>query len=68
MPESLAPGALRRRQDSWLYPWPCELKRLKGAKLYLIPASEDTRGHGTTGMAKFWKAQMQQWLDTVPAQ
>ena len=32
-----------------------ELKRVKNAKLYLIPPSEDTRGHGTTGMAKFWK-------------
>jgi hypothetical protein len=24
--------------------------------LFLIPASEETRGHGTTGMAKFYKA------------
>ena len=45
-----------------------ELKRLKNARLYLVPASEDTRGHGTTGIAKFWKTQMQQWLDTVPRQ
>ena len=30
-----------------------ELKRVKNGKLLLIPASEDTRGHGTTGMAKF---------------
>lgn len=42
-----------------------ELKRLKKATLYIIPASEDTRGHGTTGIAKFWKVQMQQWLETV---
>ena len=45
-----------------------ELKRLKNAKLHLIPASEDTRGHGTTGNAKFWKAQMKQWLDAAPDQ
>jgi len=45
-----------------------ELKRLKNAKFHLIPASEDTRGHGTTGNAKFWKAQMKQWLDTAPGQ
>jgi homoserine O-acetyltransferase len=32
----------------------------------LIPASADTRGHGTTGMAKFWKAELQQFLATVP--
>ena len=43
-----------------------ELKRVKNGKLLLIPASEDTRGHGTTGMAKFWKAELQQFLATVP--
>ncbi|MDM0111844.1 alpha/beta fold hydrolase [Variovorax sp. J22R133] len=43
-----------------------EIKRLKNGKLYLIPASEDTRGHGTTGMAKFWKTQFAQWLADVP--
>jgi homoserine O-acetyltransferase len=43
-----------------------ELKRIKNGKLYLIPASEDTRGHGTTGMAKFWKSQLQEFLATVP--
>jgi homoserine O-acetyltransferase len=44
-----------------------ELKRVKNGKLFLIPASVDTRGHGTTGMAKFWKQQLQDWLATVPA-
>jgi homoserine O-acetyltransferase len=43
-----------------------ELKRVKNGKLYLIPASEETRGHGTTGMAKFWKQQVQEWLETAP--
>ena len=43
-----------------------ELKRVKNGKLYLIPASEDTRGHGTTGLAKFWKQQLQEWLQNVP--
>jgi homoserine O-acetyltransferase/O-succinyltransferase len=43
-----------------------ELKRVKNAKLYVIAASEDTRGHGTTGMAKFWKQQFQEWLQSVP--
>jgi homoserine O-acetyltransferase len=42
------------------------LARVKNAKLYLIPASEDTRGHGTTAMAKFWKQQLQDFLQTVP--
>jgi homoserine O-acetyltransferase len=43
-----------------------ELKRMKNGRLYLIPASEDTRGHGTTGMAKYWKQQVQEFLATVP--
>ena len=43
-----------------------ELKRVKGGRLYLIPASEDTRGHGTTGMAKFWKGQLQELLVGAP--
>jgi homoserine O-acetyltransferase/O-succinyltransferase len=42
------------------------LKRVKNGRLFLIPASEDTRGHGTTGMAKFWKRELQQFLETVP--
>jgi homoserine O-acetyltransferase/O-succinyltransferase len=43
-----------------------ELKRVKNGRLYLIPASEDTRGHGTTVMAKLWKQQLQEFLATVP--
>ena len=43
-----------------------ELKRVKNGRLYLIPASEETRGHGTTGMAKFWKQQVQELLQTAP--
>jgi len=42
------------------------LKRIKNVQLLLIPASEDTRGHGTTGMAKFWKQQLQELLQTAP--
>ena len=43
-----------------------ELKRVKNGHLYLIPASAETRGHGTTGMAKFWKQQFQDFLAAVP--
>ena len=43
-----------------------ELKRLKNARLFLIPASEDTRGHLTTGFARFWKQQVQDMLATAP--
>lgn len=42
-----------------------ELKRVKNATLYVVPASEDTRGHSTTGFAKFWKVPLAQWLQTV---
>jgi len=43
-----------------------ELKRLSNGKLLLIPASEDTRGHGTTGNARFWAKDMGAWLANVP--
>lgn len=43
-----------------------EVKRIKNAQLHLIPASEETRGHGTTGMAKFWRQQVQDLLQTAP--
>lgn len=42
------------------------LKRIKNARLHLIPASEDTRGHGTTGMAKFYKQPLQELLQSAP--
>ena len=42
------------------------LKRVKNGHLLLIPASAETRGHGTTGMAKFWNQQLQEFLGTVP--
>jgi homoserine O-acetyltransferase/O-succinyltransferase len=43
-----------------------ELKRLKNAKLLLIPASDATLGHGTTGNAKFWAKQLPEFLDAAP--
>jgi homoserine O-acetyltransferase/O-succinyltransferase len=43
-----------------------ELKRIKNAKLVMIPASDDTRGHITTFFAKFWKQQVQYLLQTAP--
>jgi homoserine O-acetyltransferase len=44
------------------------LARVKNARLHLIPASEQTLGHGTTGNARFYKQQLQQLLDTAPRQ
>jgi len=43
-----------------------ELKRVKNARLFLIPGSEDTRGHGTVFFAEFWKQQLQELLQTAP--
>jgi homoserine O-acetyltransferase/O-succinyltransferase len=42
------------------------LKRVPNGKLHLIAASEQTRGHGTTAMARFWKAQLEELLQTAP--
>ena len=44
------------------------LKQVKNARLLLIPASEETSGHGTTGAARFYKRQLQELLDTAPRQ
>jgi homoserine O-acetyltransferase len=41
------------------------MKRVKNGKLYLIPASTETRGHLTTGNAKFYKQQLQELLQTA---
>lgn len=43
-----------------------EIKRVKNGRHFLIPASEQTAGHGTTGRAKFWKAQLEELLQRAP--
>ena len=45
-----------------------DMKRLKHGRLYLIPASTETRGHLTTGNARFYTAQLRQLLQTAPHQ
>ena len=42
------------------------VKRIKNGKIYLIPASTETRGHLTTGNAKFYVEQIKELLQTVP--
>ncbi len=42
------------------------LKRVKGGKLLLIPASDETRGHAATGMAKFYKRERGEFLAGAP--
>ncbi|MDT7950150.1 MAG: alpha/beta fold hydrolase [Acetobacteraceae bacterium] len=42
------------------------LKHLKNARYYLIPESAETRGHGTTSMAKFYQKPLAEFLAEVP--
>jgi homoserine O-acetyltransferase len=42
------------------------MRQLKNARLYLIPASVETRGHGTASMAKFYEDQLRELLATTP--
>jgi homoserine O-acetyltransferase len=42
------------------------MKRVKNGRLFLIPASTETRGHLTTGNAAFYKKQLQELLQTAP--
>jgi homoserine O-acetyltransferase len=42
------------------------VKRIKNGKIYLIPASTQTRGHLTTGNAKFYAEQLKELLQTAP--
>ena len=43
-----------------------ELKRVRNGRLYLIPASSETAGHGTTGQAKWWKDELAKLLASAP--
>jgi homoserine O-acetyltransferase len=43
-----------------------ELARIKKARLLLLPASADTRGHGTVVLAKLWSADLSTLLQSAP--
>jgi homoserine O-acetyltransferase len=43
-----------------------ELKRIRNARLFLIPASDQTAGHGTTGQAKWWAQELAAFLASLP--
>jgi len=43
-----------------------ETKRVKNGRVLLIPASENTAGHGTTGNAKFYQRELAEILQTAP--
>lgn len=43
-----------------------ELKRIRSARLLLIPGSPDTAGHGTTAQARWWKKELGELLQSAP--
>jgi homoserine O-acetyltransferase len=42
------------------------MAKLPHGRLLLIPASTETRGHGTTGFARFWAAEVAAFLQAAP--
>jgi len=44
-----------------------EIKRVKNGRVLLIHASDQTAGHGTTFQARFWKRDVAELLQSVPA-
>ena len=42
-----------------------EIKRVKNGRMLIIPASEATVGHGTTGQARFWKRELAELLQVA---
>jgi len=43
------------------------MKQVRNGNVYLIPASAETRGHGTTGNATFYARQLAEFLQGVPS-
>ena len=43
------------------------IARMPGAQYDLIPASAETRGHSTTGMARFWAERLASFLAALPS-
>jgi homoserine O-acetyltransferase len=43
-----------------------EIKRVKNGRVLLIPGSDQTAGHGTTGQARFWKQDLAELLQGAP--
>jgi len=43
-----------------------EIKRVRNGRVLLIPGSDQTAGHGTTGQAKFWKQALAELLESAP--
>ena len=43
-----------------------KIERVKNGLVFLIPASDQTAGRGTTGQARFWKQQLAELLQAAP--
>jgi len=43
-----------------------EIRRVKNGRVLLIPASDQTLGHGTTSQARFWKRDLAELLQSAP--
>jgi homoserine O-acetyltransferase len=43
-----------------------EIKRMENGRVLLIPASESTAGHGTTGSAKHYRKELAEVLQAAP--
>jgi homoserine O-acetyltransferase len=43
-----------------------EIKRVKNGRVYVIPSSEASTGHGTTGSARFYRQPLQDLLQAAP--
>ncbi|HEY8069901.1 MAG TPA: alpha/beta fold hydrolase [Burkholderiales bacterium] len=43
-----------------------EIKRVKNGRYVLIPGGPDTRGHGTTALARLWKQNLAELLQQAP--
>ena len=56
----------RRAQSAGDRPDRARDQAVKNGRLYLIPASEETRGHGTTGMARFYAQPLAELLQRAP--
>jgi homoserine O-acetyltransferase len=42
------------------------MKQVRNGRIYLIPASTETRGHGTTGNARFYASRLAEFLQGLP--
>jgi hypothetical protein len=42
-----------------------EIKRVRNGRVLLVPASDQTAGHGTTAQARFWKQDLAELLQSA---